>query len=232
MRDWHRHWQEFPTRFDPQDFLRQVGKTQKGAPISAEQLRCIADSVRRILDLDERDCLLDLCCGNGLLTSLLACSVRSIVAVDYSRPLLEIARRHHAAPGVTYVEASVLELPVDSLLRFEPVTKVQMYEALQHFTAEQLGALLHVLKELATGAPILFGSVPDRARLRRFYHTPELWREYEERQASGSEAIGTWWTRADLSAIATGAGYEAVFLAQDSRLHTSHYRFDVLMRPA
>jgi hypothetical protein len=131
-----------------------------------------------------------------------------------------------------YLESSVLSLPIDALLKFGPFSKVYMYEALQHFALEDLDVVLEALGKLAPSAPLLFGSVPMRESLWRFYDTPERRGEYRRRVKEGTEAIGTWWDRDWLTDRARRCGYEAVWLAQDPMLHTSHYRMDLLMRPA
>lgn len=48
--------------------------------------------IRRVLRLNTADRLLDLGCGTGILASLLAPHVRSILALDYSEHALETAR--------------------------------------------------------------------------------------------------------------------------------------------
>ena len=232
MTDWYTHWNRFPARFAERDFLRQVGKTRAGVPITEEQLDRIASTICRVLALNRDDRVLDLCCGNGILTYRLAANAASLLGVDYSTHLINVARRHHSGRTLTYLEASVLDLPLEILREPHVFTKVCMYEALQHFTAEQLPIILRQLRVLAPGAPILFGSVPLRNRLWDFYDTPERRSEYSRRVTEGTEAIGTWWELEQIADVAGMFDYRSRCLPQDPVLHTSHYRMDVLLQPA
>jgi hypothetical protein len=106
-----------------------------------------------------------------------------------------------------------------------------MYEALQHFEPEDLKSLLRNLKTiLQPHAPVLFGSVPDQQRLLSFYNTPERRAEYQRRVSDGTEAMGTWWDKNQIRAIAADEGFQAEILPQPVQLHTAHYRFDVFCR--
>jgi hypothetical protein len=106
-----------------------------------------------------------------------------------------------------------------------------MNGGLQYFTRAMVSELLERLKGLVTeDVVILFTDVPDAGKLLVFYDTPERIAEFERRVAIGTEAIGTWWERQDLGVILEQAGYSTIFLDQDPRRYTQHYRFDVLAR--
>jgi predicted TPR repeat methyltransferase len=80
----------------PGDYLRQVGKTVNGAPISQIAVDALVQDIAHRLAIKGTDHLLDLCCGNGLVTHQCAPFCRSIVGVDYSEPLLQIAATYFA----------------------------------------------------------------------------------------------------------------------------------------
>lgn len=228
--DWRRHWNEAPAQFADTDFLRQVGKTVDGQPISADQLDRLIAQLTEGLDLSPSDRVLDLCCGNGLITQHLARGCRAITGVDYSQPLIELARAHHQPPNASYVHASVLEIDEERLGRSEPFDKIYMYEALQHFTPMELELILERVEPLSrTGTRLYLGSVPDRLKLWFFYDTPARRADFERRVAEGREAIGTWWERSTLADIAVAHGFDWEFVDQHEDLHTAHYRFDALL---
>jgi cyclopropane fatty-acyl-phospholipid synthase-like methyltransferase len=231
---WKHHWNTFPDRFGPDDFLRQVGKTVNQVPVAATQLDRIAARIAGALDLSAGDSVLDLCCGNGLLTARLAGRCRHIVGVDFSEPLIGIARRFHAGPGIEYDCRSVLELADSPVVRGQSFDKAYLYEGLQHFDEPEAARLLRNVASLAleargSGLRLFLGSVPDRERLHRFYDTPERREEYERRTREGTEAIGTWWTAAALTDLAQSAGFACRVMPQDEALYTAHYRFDALL---
>ncbi len=228
--DWEQHWDLAPRGLAATDFLRQVGKTVGGVPIGVEQFERLVAQLAEGLALEPADRVLDLCCGNGLVTRQLAGRTRVVVGVDYSAPLIDIAREHHRAPGVRYVHASVLEIDAQRLGGAEPFDKVCMYEALQHFTPEQFDRLLVRLASMCRcGTRFYLGSVPDRSRLWRFYDSPERREDYRRRVAEGREAIGTWWGRDALADLAAAHGLDCRFIEQYPELHTAHYRFDALL---
>lgn len=228
--DWRHHWNEAPKEHEETDFLRQVGKTVGGNPITPEQFDLLVEQLSAGLAIDESDRVLDLCCGNGLLTHRLASRCHEIVGVDYSQPLIEVAKAHHCPANARYLQASVLEIDRESLGSKEPFDKIYMYEALQHFNPIELDFLLERLELICRpGGRVYFGSVPDRARLWFFYDTPERRAEFERRVAAGTEAIGTWWDRDTVVGHAVAHGFDWQFIEQHPDLHTAHYRFDVLL---
>ena len=65
------------------------------------------------LDIATDARLVDLCCGTGALTRDLAvrASVGSVVGIDFTPQMLEVARAHTSARNVEYTEGDVLSLP-------------------------------------------------------------------------------------------------------------------------
>jgi cyclopropane fatty-acyl-phospholipid synthase-like methyltransferase len=229
--DWKDFWNRFPTQFTKDDFLKQVGKTVHGQPISGEQLEKLILDVVQKLDLKEDDITLDLCCGNGVITSAIAEKCHYTVGVDFSEPLIEIAQSQHNRINTKYFNIPVLDATLQNLQMPKPFTKVYMYEALQYFQEEQLSRLIQTLLALSgEEVTILFASVPDKGKIWEFYDTPERQREYEIRKNQGTEAIGTWWEKSFIGQICSDYGLQCEFLPQYELSHTAHYRFDVRIK--
>lgn len=228
MTNWSEHWAHAPRTMAPGDYLRQVGKTYKGEPISPEQVEAHISDACAALSLGDDDVLLDLCCGNGVITTRLAERCRRVVGVDFSEPLIEIAQRVHAEGGTTYHCASVLELDSGWITRHGPFTRVLMNEALQHFQEWDLEAIVAAIMG-ATPAPtvLAFTGVPDYRRKWHFYNTPEWRAEYLKRQREGREAIGTWWAIEHFEDVAERFGLICEQRAQNPTLHSARYRMDV-----
>jgi len=228
--DWQTHWNTMPAALPDEALLEQVGKTRGGLPVRADTPALIAADVCAALHLGADDALLDLCCGNGLVTACYALVCASVTGVDFSAPLLRVAHARHAPPHVTYALADVQALPPALLAQRH--TAIVLYEGLQHLTPDDAGHMLRQVGASASAlAPVLFGSVPDEERLWRFYDTPERQAEYRRRVADGTEAIGRWWRREELSALGDRLGYRVEFRAQNPLLHTAHYRVDCLFTP-
>ena len=228
MTDWFTHWNAVPASVADDDVLRQVGKTVGGQPVPASALDAILSDVVSALQLNAADSVLDLCCGNGLITERCAAYCHHVIGVDFSAPLIRIAKGHRSRPNVSYTEGDVRALP-STLGRY---SKVLVYEGIQHLSRQDVARVLEQLRAShALRALVLFGSVPDRDRLWDFYDTADRQQEYRRRVKNGTEAIGHWWTQAELSAIGAQWDYRVDIRPQDRTLHTAHYRFDALLTP-
>ena len=230
MIDWREYWTQFPREFADDDFRRQVGRTANGGlPTPPLELDRVVDEVISCLSLSPDDRLLDLCCGNGLLTARFAERCRDVVGVDFSEPMIRVARTHHARANIEYFEGSVLELRqlIDGAF-----DKVCMIESLAYFSPNDLGLILRgISPSRPPRAKVLFSGVLDEEAKWSFFNTPERRAIYEQQRKKGKEVMGRWWTRAELERIAEQHGYKAEFLPQDERLNTAHYRFNVVMKP-
>ena len=231
--DWQDYWNSAPAKCADTDFMAQVGKTVGGKAIEATHIALIVHQLREILGLTVEDAVLDLCCGNGLLTKEIAQSCRRVTGVDYSAPLIRVAREFHCPDNAAYVEAAVTTMGADSFAAGKDsgkFTKAYMYEALQYFDEAQLALILERLRPLmARPCAIFFGSVPDKERIWNYYNTPARKEDYFRRLAKGEEAIGTWWEARTLAAIAREAGFKCSVVPQPAGLYTAHYRFGLLL---
>jgi SAM-dependent methyltransferase len=72
----------------------------------------VADLICTELDLGPDDAVADLGCGTGRIAALIAPRVRSVLALDYSETVLDVARRRRPRHNVTYRQAD--------LNRFDP----------------------------------------------------------------------------------------------------------------
>jgi len=232
MKNWHSYWNRASSQHGEKEFLRQVGKTVNGVPITTEEFDLLIRELEKLLSLQAEDTVLDLCCGNGIITRVVAENCRYITGIDYSKPLIAIAEKYHQPKNARYMHSSVLDLSPEMFRSHacKTFTKIYMYEALQHFEPGDLAVLLARLTGLTMPETVVcLASVPDRDRLWAFYNTPERREEYHRRMAEGTEAIGTWWERGQLEKIARDAGFRARFVSQNPKLHTAHYRFDVVL---
>jgi 2-polyprenyl-3-methyl-5-hydroxy-6-metoxy-1,4-benzoquinol methylase len=228
MDRWSQHWADFPKKFGEKEFLKQVGKSVGGKEIGREQFNALIESLITNLDVQKSDSVLDLCCGNGLITGKIAPLSREIVGIDQSECLINIAKQYNSATNSTYLCSSILDIESSNYGKF---SKIYMYEALQHFEDSQFVDILNLLGQVsAPNATILLASVPDKNLLWEFYNTDERRDDYYKRRAAGNEAIGTWWERSYLKKAAQDRGYTVGFLNQNSLLHTAHYRFDLLLK--
>lgn len=212
---------------DPLDFLRQVGHTEGGQPISEDALQAMVDQIAERLGLAAGDRLLDLCCGNGVVTARLAARVARVEGVDLSPGLIAVADAHHARTNTRYHVGDVLDLGSVAGLG-NGFTKVLMHAALQHLAEKDFDTLLDQISRVAAAeCTMLFSHVLDRGLIWRFHDTPRRKMDYLLRRLSGRERMGTWWRKETIAAACASRGLRCDFLPIDPGLRASRYRFDV-----
>jgi SAM-dependent methyltransferase len=209
------------------DSLRkQVGKTVNGVEIDDQQLHFITTSIIDVLCLGHADVVIDLCCGNGLITKNIAASVKKIIGVDFSKGLIDTAKSESHAENITYMESDVLHLSCEF---FRQGSKYYMYEALQLFSKEMLGILLKNMSCINNSAAFFIGSIPDKDKLLDYYNTEEKRQFYHKREMENRPHMGKWWDKTELELLAVQHGFKAHFYDQTPLLYTSYYRFDCLL---
>lgn len=228
-KEWKDFWHFYPGKFSDRDFLRQVGKTHKGKPIDETQFNLLVSHLYKNLDPAEDDRILDVCCGNGLLTSIISNTCKHVVGIDFSSALISIARKHNRTNNISYHRCDALAVNEEILHENQPFSKVYMYEALQHFQEDQLPDLLSAIMKISVN-PLRFylASILDKERIDNFYNTAEL-REQYNREKDEKLLLGTWWEKEHIKQVCLEHGLTCAFIAQPEDLYTAHYRFDVLI---
>ena len=226
-RDWQAFWTSVGQRTTREDLLQQVERTSRGKPVPPDQIDLVVRDIASALDLGPDDLLLDLCCGNGLITFRLSSLCRAVVGADYSLELIETARERHARPNTVYLHrAADALLPSD--LPADLPTKVCVNAGLQYFTAAMAQRLLQSLRLLRHEFVIYLTDVPDAGKLDTYYDGRQRWEEFERKRAAGTEPIGTWWDRDHLHSLFTAAGYSCVIIDPAPDRLMADYRFDIL----
>jgi len=230
IRDWRSYWNSKPQSFEPADRARQAEWTIGGEPLPADDVFAhVAEIVAR-LELTHESRLLDLCCGNGLITELLADHCAGVVGVDFSEYLLEVAEREAQHPSVRYQWGNAVSLgetnpPLDG--NFD---RVLMLGSLQYFLPDDLDGILAGLVTLvAPGAVILLRDIPHRRRKWHFYRTGRQRLTHLWNSIGGQDALGTWWEAEWIESRARSMGWSASFLVSADP-DSARYRFDAQLR--
>lgn len=205
----------------------QVGKTVNGQAVGTEQLDLICDSIVSALSLTFNDNVLDIGCGNGLVTRKIAEQVKSIIGIERNQALFEQAVRHKCGQNQLYINSDVFSFDSNST----HADKVYLYEVIQHVSHQQVtGFLRHISSFMGSEQKIFIGGVPDEERKWDFYNTPErregLFRHMTE---TGNDPVGYWFHREEFQFLARELGMQAKIMDQPSELYTSHYRFNCLL---
>ncbi|MGF7176571.1 class I SAM-dependent methyltransferase [Azospirillum doebereinerae] len=223
----HYMFKHHPETCDPDDHWGQVKRTINGKPVSPEQIALIVTTIKNGLSLAGDDVLLDLCCGNGALTTHLFEICRGGLGVDYSDFLIGVAnQRFTRGPSERYRLADALDY-VRTESDPQAFTKILCYGAFPYFSHDAAHGLLQGLSERFDRATHLFlGQMPDKTRMKAFFADRDPAPGEEDDPAS---LLGIWRTPAELAALAEAAGWTARCERMPAHFFASHYRFDAVL---
>ena len=218
-------FKHYPEQCDPNDLWSQVTRTVAGKPVGQDQIDLIVAAVKRGLDIQQDDFLLDLCCGNGALTTHFFGVCRGGLGVDYSEYLIGIARnRFQHRPDESFCVDDVVAY-VKSERDPDRFTKILCYGTFSYLTRKHAGILLEILSRRFTNATRFFvGNVLDRDKVKAYYKD-----KYVAGMEEHSETIGLWWTEEDFRVLARSAGWDAEFTRMPPEFFGAHYRYDVTL---
>jgi SAM-dependent methyltransferase len=232
--------------------LEMVGR--KGA----HDLDWLADYIGRLLQLRYADRVLDLCCGNGLITVRVANRVHQVVGVDFSCVLLAQAEQISNAENVQYRHGDARAIGSIEIGTFD---KIFISAAFQYFDQETGAAVLAGLRSvIRPNGLVAILDIPDRRQkfshelrsLRRLF-IPDPMQDDDadpdrrflltsSRLASlarhaayvvgarPNSDMGWWWRRDDFAALGRRFGFVTEILDQPKENPHHKYRFDAFMR--
>ncbi|MDX2286092.1 MAG: class I SAM-dependent methyltransferase [Bacteroidia bacterium] len=223
--NWQAYWDRLAGLDDPH---AQVARTVQGHTPGPDLLPRIAAHLLGLLEPRPQHRLLDVCCGNGALTRLLAPHVREIWGVDLSPA--QIARAQAAGPpDIQYRcgDAVRLREAVEG-----PFDRISLYFSFQYLDtpAKARQAFRELAALLAPDGLLLIGDVPDRARLGVFYPRWQARLRYHADLRLGRSPMGRFWSAAALIRMAGAAGLELQAVPQPPDLPYAAYRSDYLGR--
>jgi SAM-dependent methyltransferase len=226
--NWKKFWnQQASLNTNPQ---AQVGRIKSGITLSEQVLDDIVQYIVEKLQLQPDDQLLDLCCGNGLLTHKLSQHCNKTVAIDISHEQIAQAKKLFSSPDIQYFAADV-SLP-GYYAGAEKFAKINLYFSFQYFDSFTLGkqAIANMLPLLGDGGVILIGDVPDRKYLPRYYKKGKDRLRYHIKQLLGTNDMGKFWSEREMQRIANYLGLELEVLEQPDFLPYADYRRDFLFK--
>jgi cyclopropane fatty-acyl-phospholipid synthase-like methyltransferase len=210
--------------------LWQVGHTENGQPITEQQFQAMVGRIRNELDLQPEDQLLDLCCGNGVFTRVLAGDVQTALGVDFSPALIAVAQANSEAKNLTYHVGDARN-PPEKTISGDTFNKVLMNAALQHFSFSDFQNLLEKLvAQTSAERMFLFAFVPDAEHRDAFEATLKPGLRLRLRRMFGRDLIGHWYSRDAVTRLCKTMGLSVEFLPVDPSIDGSRYRFNILIR--
>lgn len=224
MNYWKEHFDENASKFE-NSLFKQVDMTVNGKEADDKQVDLRAKRIKDILNLDKSDILLDICCGNGMVTSRYADYVSFIYGLDFSGGLIQIANKANKKENIEYGVVNIVNV---DYTKFKNVNKVCMSSCFQYLSKREAEEFIKNLSVL-NNVSIYISNIPDVQRLWNYYDTEEKKAFYFQREKEGKPHMGTWWDKKDVERISVDNGFDCNFLAIEKDLNTSYYRFDLLL---
>ena len=224
---WKMYWDEHVENVSGSDPFRQVLRVQNKQPLSEKLFVQIVSNILEKLELEANHSVLDLCCGNGLITTELAQHCSHVMGVDFCEDLVE-GLKGRAPHNVTASVGDIVKI------KFEPRTfhRILLAAALQHFSqAEVIHIFRNVMHWLQPGGIILITDILDDRRIWNFYNSQEREDAYFQNIREDTPILGTWFNQVWLEKLARHAGFSHIQICeQPEQFLYSHYRFDMTCR--
>ena len=222
------NWKEFWNQKSLEESTqKQVGRVKNGVVLPFHTISLIADDIKQKIDLQANDSLLDVCCGNGLLSAELAKDCKHVTAVDFSELLNNEAKIKHKDSNILFKQADALDLQLE-----EQFDKIILYFSFQYFDTYQKGfdVIKNLSKHMKPEATMLIGDVPDLAKKDVYYNTFSKKLRLFKQNIFGQNDMGKFWSEAEMNRICQSLGLKGEFIQQKSELPFSNYRFDYLIK--
>lgn len=205
---WKKFWENYNT-IEPEkedDLYIQVGKTSNRMPVSKDILENSVKDIIQKLDLESSDILLEMCCGNGLVTYPISVVVKKVYAFDFTEGLIDAALQYKSNENIEYAVGNAKEDFTQIFKEKLPdIHKFLINDSTSYFTPEELENILMRIMTISGNFKFYLTNVPNNENKWSFYNTPERKANYEKAVQSGDiflGGIGRWWEKSEFIAIA------------------------------
>ena len=228
--DWKKFWNEKGEQENPFAQVARIGGTlQQDEEIIDE----IVEHIVKVLELKSDDVLLDVCCGNGLLTSKLAKYCKKVVGIDISDVLINHAKNNF--PEIEFICADVLELNASTICKQHlSFDKINLYFSFQYFESFDKGkkVIENLLPFVKKDGKIFLGDIPDSIKFFEYYNTPLRIIQLVKQTLQHKNTMGKFWSENELKLICEQLNIKGKKLTQPDYLPYANYRMDWLITPS
>lgn len=227
--DWNDFWVNYRNieTHTESDLYFQVGKTVNKSPVSQEVFESALQDIVKSLAVKKEDVILEMCCGNGLLTYPLSQIASKIFAFDFTPHLIEAAKKFKKNSSIDYHVGDAKSSFFDLFEIEDYPEKYLMSDSLCYFTPEELKEIIIYILSKREKFVFYLTGVPNDSLKWNFYNTPERKKVYLDGVEAGdltNNGIARWWKKAELLKIAEELDLKITLKNQS---HTN-FRMDVL----
>ena len=222
--NWYKYWNENEI-VNNANLYRQVGMTSYGRHPSIDEWNRLISEIHKLIDLRESDTVLDLCCGNGMISNSIAKSCQGIVAVDFSKKLLgnfiPVSKKIHK------INCDIRDIDFKN----EQFDSIIFSASIQHLSErESIVVIGKCNKWLKENGKLIILDIPDLKRKWNFYSNKKYRNNYISSIIKDELIIGTWFD--DQFMISVGHYFnfsKTSVIEQDSYRINHSFRFDALL---
>jgi SAM-dependent methyltransferase len=216
-------YEERAENLEKDDYWGQVRRTINGNAVSKEQIDLIYNKIKSGLAMSRRDNLIDVGCGNGILTNMFKNDVESILGVDRSDFLINVAKKEFSSCNIEYIlgEVPLVLSNIDTKTTYNKVLVYGVFSFFDDTTSK-------VFFKWATNANIkriFIGNVRDRSLAERFYKRSVSSEELDDFQSS----MGIWRNKEYFVEISNKLGWNIEFSKMPKEFYANEYYYDVHM---
>lgn len=230
--NWQSFWNEYRNVETEQesDLFFQVGKTINKIPVTDVIFTMMIEDIVKSLNLTRNDILLELCCGNGLLTFPLSNFSKLVYAFDFTKQMIDNAKKFKQKENIIY-EVGDAKSNFFKLFRLEEIpNKFLINDSLAYFNLDELREIVATIVKKSKNFSFYITGIPCEELKWSFYDTEERKNLYLSNAKNGdlsNNGIGRWWSYTELEEIAREFNLKCT-IQMPSKVY--NYRMNVLLK--
>ena len=220
---WVDFWNTYAKNSKVQDEHSQVLRTLNKEPISNDIWEFTLTTIENAIEPKKDDNLLELCCGNGLISRHLSPKVKNITAIDISVELINTIDTSKYS-NIKALDSDIRCLTYDD----KAFDKIIIYAGIQYLNySETIKLFEQIYTWLKPGGILFIGDIPDKDKLWAFYNTPEREAVYFNNTKEEIDVVGTWFEKDFFYKLGDFIGFSTgEVIEQDKKLIYSNFRYD------
>jgi cyclopropane fatty-acyl-phospholipid synthase-like methyltransferase len=222
-KNWIEFWKKYGQDSKGNSEQEQVLRTINKSPISNELWEFTLGKLAEQIEPNIDDSLLELCCGNGLISRYFSSTCKKITSVDISENLITMIDSKKY-PNINTQISDIRDIVFPD----HHFTKIIIYAGIQYLTlAEATNLVEKVFQWLKPGGYFYLGDIPNYKKLWEFYNSSERKAIYFQNIKEKKSIVGTWFEPNFFKYLSEFVGFKKSFyLPQHPDLIYSNYRYD------
>jgi len=223
------YWKKyFEIRAERENGHQQVERTINKKPMHKAKFNQLLKYIEKNMEIKSKDTLLDLCCGNGMITSYLAAKCKQVVGVDFTEKLINGINKTEHHDKIIGVVDDITKIK----FKESSFDKVLIYFSIQHISPDQTIKLFKsVYNWLKKDGLFYIGEIPDSDRIWNFFDNLEREGVYFNGIENNEPVVGHWYSKNMFIKLGKYAGFkESKVIDQPKDFLYAHYRFDMVLK--